>query len=224
MGPSGAGKSTVLDALSGLETLAAGHIRLGERILASQHEQIHLPPSRRGVGVLGQDALLFPHLTAAGNIAFAAHCAGVTRATARAQASDLLARVGLAGYEERRPSQLSGGERQRVALARALAAAPRLLLLDEPFASLDIEAAADMRELLREQLRGRDMCTVLVSHAAVDAVRIADRLLVIDQGRLAQEGEPLAVLQEPTSRFARAVAASYGMGETTGEGHRDGRT
>lgn len=206
MGPSGAGKTTLLDAIAGLIRIDDGHIAIDGDALADARG--HTPPSRRGIGLLGQDALLFPHMSAVGNIAFAARSAGCSRQEAADVAAEWMHRIGLAGLGDRHPTALSGGQRQRVALARALAARPRLLLLDEPFSSLDIEAAAQLREVVREQLRGTT--TILVSHGIADAVSLADRLLILEDGRITQQGAPAAVLQAPASTFAAAVAASAG--------------
>ncbi len=207
MGPSGAGKTTVLDAISGAIRLDEGRIALAGAVVADAAARSHLAPSRRSVGVLGQEALLFPHMTAEGNIAFASRAAGLTAPAARAEARDWLARVGLGAFASRRPNELSGGQRQRVALARALAARPRLLLLDEPFVALDVEAAADARELLRQQLAASRTATIVVSHDGFDAVRLADRLLVIEGGRISQLGPVAEVLASPATRFVSAVAA-----------------
>lgn len=206
MGPSGAGKTTLLDALAGLTRMTAGRIVLDGRVLAD--ERTHTPPPLRGVGLLGQEALLFPHMTAAENIAFAVRSAGRERREAREDAESWMGRIGLADLGGRRVHQLSGGQRQRVALARALAARPRLLLLDEPFSSLDVEAAAQLREVVREQLRGTT--AIVVSHSAADATTLADRLAIIESGCIAQQGAVDEVLAAPATSFARAVAASVG--------------
>lgn len=206
MGRSGAGKSTLIEALAGILRLDDGHIEVGGTRIADR--SVHLPPAARAVGLLGQEANLFPHLTAAENIAFAARAAGSSKAEARREALERLARLGLGEFAEQRPHGLSGGQRQRIALARALAAKPRLMLLDEPFASLDVEAAADMRILIREELHTHGTTAVLVSHDAVDAVSLADRLIVLDEGRIVQEGAVDAVLGAPANRFVSAVAAT----------------
>jgi len=206
MGPSGAGKTTLVEALAGLNTLSDGSIRLGDRVIADA--RTHTPPPLRSIGLLGQDALLFPHMTAAGNIAFASRSAGTGKAEALAGAAEWLDRMGLAGHDARRVHELSGGQRQRVALARALAARPRLLLLDEPFSSLDVEAAAQLRRVVREQITGTT--TIVVSHSAADAVALADRLVVIEGGRITQQGPVAEVLAAPATSFARAVAESLG--------------
>jgi len=203
MGPSGAGKTTLLDALSGLTRLDAGHIRLDGEVLAD--ERRHTPPSRRSIGLLGQDSLLFPHMTAAQNIAFAARSAGATRSAAAAMARQWMARIDLPALGERRPDQLSGGQRQRVALARALAARPRLLLLDEPFSSLDVQAAAQLREVVRAHLQ---TTALVVSHTLADAQALADRLLILEAGRLTHDDPLPCVIAAPATPFARAVAAT----------------
>ncbi|MBL5972207.1 MAG: ATP-binding cassette domain-containing protein [Candidatus Leucobacter sulfamidivorax] len=207
MGPSGAGKTTVLDAISGVVRLDAGRIALAGAVVADAASRTHVAPNRRSVGVLGQEALLFPHLSAERNIAFAARAAGETAADARAEAHDWLARVGLGDLAKRMPAELSGGQRQRVALARALAARPSLLLLDEPLVALDVEAAADTRELLRQQLAASGTAAVVVSHDGFDAVELADRLLVIENGGISQQGPVAEVLASPATRFVSAVAA-----------------
>lgn len=204
MGPSGAGKTTLLDAISGLTRLDAGHVDIDGDRLADVTR--HTPPSRRAIGLLGQDPLLFPHMTAIGNIAFAARSAGSSRAEAVAVAAEWMPRIGLPGMGDRRPDQLSGGQRQRVALARALAARPRLLLLDEPFSSLDLLAAAQLREVVHEQLHGTT--TIVVSHTIADAHALADRLLILEEGRISQQGLLDEVLTAPGTPFAQAVAAS----------------
>ena len=204
MGPSGAGKTTLLEAVAGLVRLDDGHVDVDGIRLAGP--DTHVPPSRRSIGLLGQDALLFPHMTAAENISFAARAGGLDRDEARGRAVDWLERVGLAGFDGRRPEELSGGQRQRVALARALAASPRLLLLDEPFTSLDVEAAAQVRDVVRDQ-RGTTT-TVLVSHGILDAQALAGRLVILQAGRVVQDAAVDEVLAAPATGFAAAVADS----------------
>lgn len=204
MGPSGAGKTTLLDALAGLTRLDDGHVGIdGDRLADAAR---HTAPSRRAIGLLGQDPLLFPHMSAVGNIAFAARSAGASRADAVAVAEAWMPRIGLPDLGDRRPDQLSGGQRQRVALARALAARPRLLLLDEPFSSLDVLAAAQLRQVVREQLHGTT--TIVVSHTVADAHALADRLLILEHGHATHEGPLNDILAAPSTPFARAVATS----------------
>ncbi|MBO0980744.1 ATP-binding cassette domain-containing protein [Microbacterium sp. SD291] len=203
MGPSGAGKTTLVEALAGLRRLDHGHVDLDGTRLAGDGR--HTPPSRRAIGMLGQDALLFPHLSAAENIAFGARANGVARADSRTIGAEWMTRIGLDGLGGRRPDELSGGQRQRVALARALAARPRVLLLDEPFTSLDVEAAAQLREVVREQLH---TTAIVVSHGILDAQSLAERLVILEGGLIVQDAAVADVLSSPATSFAAAVAAS----------------
>ena len=204
LGPSGAGKSTLLGALAGLDRLSAGHVRIGDRLVSSP--ELHVPPARRGVALLGQDPLLFPHLSARDNVAFALRSRGVSRADARRRAEDWLSRVGLSGLGLRRPADLSGGQQQRAALARALAAAPQVVLLDEPLTGLDVETASEIRGVLRDQVRAVGATTIVVTHAAVDAAALADRVIVVEDGTVVQSGTVAEVLRAPATRFVAAVA------------------
>lgn len=214
MGPSGAGKSSVLHAIAGIERIASGRITLGQQgnepavVLACSEQGVHLPPHRRAIGMLGQDPRLFPHLTAHGNIAFGARAGGGGKRAAAAAATEWLERLGLTEVSGQRPAEVSGGQRQRIALARALAASPRLLLIDEPFASLDVEAAADMRDLVRGELARTGTTAIVVSHSAVDAVALAHRLVVMERGVIVQQGDTSEVLASPATRFVRAVTAT----------------
>jgi len=210
MGPSGAGKSTLLGVLAGMTGFDEGHVRLHGRTLderapgASRGRRT--PPSSRGVVLLGQDPRLFPHLSARDNVAFGLHVHGATKSAATAGAVEWLRRVGLEDLGGRRPAQLSGGQQQRVALARALATQPAALLLDEPLTSLDTETAGDVRALLHQQLAATRTTAVVATHDAVDAVALASRLVVLEDGRVTQTGPVRDVLATPATRFAAAVA------------------
>ena len=204
MGPSGAGKSTLVSAITGLVRLDSGFVRIDGREVASASR--HAPPAQRGAVLLGQDARLFPHLSARDNVAFGLRARGVARSTAAREADRWLERVGLGGWGGRRPSELSGGQQQRVALARALATHPRLLLLDEPLTALDAETAGDVRGLLREQLTAVRATAIVVTHDAVDAAALARRLLVVEDGTVVQEGPVQRVLAAPATRFAAAMS------------------
>ena len=189
LGPNGAGKSTALRLLAGLLPVDDGLVRLGGRGgRGHRWPGSGCHPSSGEVGVVFQDYLLFPHLTARENVAFGLRARGVPRAEARARADAWLDRVGLAGYAGQRPRRLSGGQAQRVALARALAADPRLLLLDEPLAALDAGTRLEVRADLRRHLAGYDGATVVVTHDALDAMVLADRLVVLENGRVVQDG------------------------------------
>lgn len=206
IGPNGAGKSTLLSLLAGILRPSEGTVTIGADHVVDLGGQssIWVPPHRRGVGLLSQDPLLFPHLTALDNIAFGPRAHGADRRTSRRAAVKMLRRVGLEHLARRRPSQLSGGQAQRVALARALAARPRLLLLDEPLSALDVDAKPEMRHLLATMLA--EVTTVLVTHDVLDAVLLADRVAVIDHGRVVETGPAKRVLTTPRSRFAARVA------------------
>jgi molybdate transport system ATP-binding protein len=207
LGPNGAGKTTVLRALAGLLPLAGGHVRLGGEDLGGR------PPERRRVGVVFQDHLLFPHLSALDNVAYAARAAGTGKAAARRDAAGWLAQVGLTDHAGHKPRQLSGGQSQRVALARALASRPRLMLLDEPLAALDAGTRLGLRPDLRRHLTSYGGPTVLVTHDAVEAMVLTDALVVLDRGRIVQSGAPAEVARRPRTDY---VARLLGLNLWTG--------
>ncbi|MEV8267090.1 ABC transporter ATP-binding protein [Microbacterium sp. NPDC076911] len=207
MGPSGAGKSTLLSVLAGLTRLGEGEVTVGDRVLdAAPRPHTHIAPPERRVVLLSQEPRLFPHLSAHTNIAFGLRVRGVPAATANTSADEWLWRVGLAGMGERRPAALSGGQQQRVALARALATSPSVLLLDEPLTSLDTETAGDVRALLHEQLTATRATAIVATHDAVDAVSLATSLIVLEAGKVTQQGPVREVLAEPATRFTAVVA------------------
>ncbi|MGV8979135.1 MAG: ABC transporter ATP-binding protein [Cellulomonas sp.] len=194
LGPSGCGKSSLLRAVAGLEPAAAGTVAWDGDDLAG------VPVHRRGFGLMFQDGQLFPHRDVAGNVEFGLRMAGLDRTARAARVGELLAVVGLAGYERRPVATLSGGEQQRVALARSLAPSPRLLLLDEPLSALD----RALRERLAEDLRAALMATgttaLLVTHDHDEAFAVADRIAVMDAGRLLQVAGPAELWQRPLTR------------------------
>lgn len=206
MGPSGAGKSTLLHALSGLVRLDAGHVRVGGRTVADPASRTHLRPAERGVVLLGQEPRLFPHLTARDNIAFGLRARGASRRDAHRAAEGWLERIGLADLAGRRPAALSGGQQQRVAVARALATSPDLLLFDEPLSALDPQTEAEVRGVIAEQLAATRTTTVVVTHDALDAAALAGRLVVLEDGRVTQQGTTVEVLRAPATHFAAAAA------------------
>lgn len=209
MGRSGAGKSTLLTALAGLTPLDEGGITVDARVL-DRAPRLRTAPMHRGVVLLGQDARLFPHLTARENVAFGPRSAGVAASVARSAADEWLARVGLPDAGERRPAHLSGGEQQRVAVARALAAEPRVVLLDEPLVALDAVTASEIRSMLSEHLTG--VTTIAVTHDAVDAAALADRLLIVERGRVTQDGPVREVLAAPATEVAAKIAGLERLG------------
>ncbi|NMO88919.1 sulfate/molybdate ABC transporter ATP-binding protein [Actinomycetospora sp. TBRC 11914] len=223
LGSNGAGKSTLLGALAGLYRPTRGEIVLGGRTLSSP--SVAVPVHRRRVGLLSQQALLFPHLTALDNVAFGPRSTGGGRRAARETAQRWLDEVDAAALAGRRPAQLSGGQAQRVAIARALACDPELLLLDEPFAALDVDATPAIRSLLRRVVRATGVTTLVVTHDVLDAVVLADRIVVLDAGRVVETGTTTDVLTRPRSAFAARIAGldlvpgrSSAEGLVTGEG------
>ncbi len=217
LGPNGAGKTTALRALAGLQPLTAGHIRLAGHELDRPDRRVWTATERRPIGVVFQDYLLFPHLTALDNVAFGPRRHGVPRRQAREQAAQWLARVGLAEYARRKPRHLSGGQAQRVALARALAVRPDLLLLDEPLAALDASTRLDTRGELLRHLTDHPGATLLVTHDPLDALVLADRLVIIERGRVVQEGDAATITAQPrTDYVARLVGLNLYRGTATG--------
>ena len=217
LGPNGAGKSTVLRLLAGLLPLDDGRVSLGGTVLEDTGARVRLAAEQRQVGLVFQDYLLFPHLSARENVAFGLRARGSGRASSRRRADDWLARVGLADNAGRRPRQLSGGEAQRVALARALACEPRLLLLDEPLGALDAGTRLQVRAELRRHLADFGGATVVVTHDALDAFVLADRLVVLEDGRVVQEGTPAEVASHPrTDYVARLVGRNLYRGRAEG--------
>jgi molybdate transport system ATP-binding protein len=215
LGPNGAGKSTLLRALAGLVPLDEGRISIDDTVIDDPATRTFVVPERRSVGVMFQDYLLFPHLSVLENVAFGPRSRGVSRAEARRRAQEWLVRVGLPDRGGAKPSSLSGGQQQRVALARALVNEPRLVLLDEPLAALDVGTRTELRRDLRVQLAAFGGARVLVTHELLDAVALADRLVVLEDGRVAQTGPVQEVAARPRSRY---VADLVGVNLLEGRG------
>lgn len=201
VGPNGAGKSTALRAIAGLATLSSGQVSLNGRVLEDAASGHRVPPADRGIGVVFQDYLLFPHLSARENVAFGLRARGVRRAEAVNLAQDWLHRLGIGDRFAALPRELSGGQAQRVALARALVLEPKLLLLDEPLAAIDAETRVEVRAQLAEQLRAFGGATVLVSHDPIDAMLLADEVVVLEGGRVTQQGSPLKISGAPATDY-----------------------
>lgn len=206
LGPNGAGKSTMLGVLAGLLRPERGRVRLGNRTLTDTAAGVQVPPHRRGVGLLAQQALLFPHLSALANVAFGPQAVGASRRDAERTAQALLDDVDAGELAQRKPAELSGGQAQRVALARALAPRPDLLLLDEPLSALDVDVAPAMRSLLRRVVRDDKQTAVLVTHQVLDALVLADRVIVVSGGSVVEQGPTREVLTRPRSAFAARIA------------------
>ncbi|MCU1350880.1 MAG: transporter ATP-binding protein [Acidimicrobiales bacterium] len=201
VGPNGAGKSTLLRALAGLVPLTDGRITLGDRVLADAAAGIHVAPEHRSVGFMFQDDLLFPHLSVLDNVAFGLRHRGRSRAQAHAEAMPWLEQLDLVGQATARPRQLSGGQAQRVALARALAPGPDLLLLDEPLTALDAGARPAVRRDLRRLLAGFAGVPLIVTHDPLEALTMAQHLVVLEGGRISQEGTPAEIAARPRSSY-----------------------
>lgn len=197
LGPSGCGKSTLLRIAAGVERQERGEVELGGRIVSGPDR--HVPPEGRGIGLMFQDFALFPHLSVARNVAFG--LAGPTAARSE-RAQTLLERVGLARHAEKFPHQLSGGEQQRVALARALAPRPPILLMDEPFSGLDNRLRDGIRDQTLEILKEEGAAVLLVTHEPDEAMRMADRIALMREGRIVQAGAPYNVYNSPVDREA----------------------
>jgi molybdate transport system ATP-binding protein len=214
LGPNGAGKTTLLRAIAGLIPFGAGHIRLDGRVLEDIATGKYVPTEQRPIGFMFQDYLLFPHLSVMDNVAFGLRSRGAGRRASAAKAVEWLDRVGLKSYAEAKPAELSGGQRQRVALARALAPDPRLLLLDEPLAALDATTRAEVRRDLKRHLSSFKGVRLVVTHDPLEAVALADRLIVMEDGRLVQTGTPAEVTARPRSQY---VADLVGVNLLRGE-------
>jgi molybdate transport system ATP-binding protein len=217
VGPNGAGKTTLLRALAGLAPIDSGRIVLGDEVVDEPDTGAFVGPERRKVGVVFQDGQLFPHLGARDNVAFGLRAGGMSKADAAGRADSWLDRLGLAGLGDRRPAQLSGGEGQRVALARALAGEPVLLLLDEPLAALDAATRVEVRRDLAVHLRGFAGVPLLVTHDPVDALALADRIVVLEAGAVVQVGTADEIVARPRSAYvAELVGTNLYRGTAAG--------
>jgi molybdate transport system ATP-binding protein len=219
LGPNGAGKTTLLRALAGLLRIQRGRITLDGRVVEDAAAGVRLSPQQRSVGVVFQQHLLFPHLTARENVAFGLRARGVPRHEARTRAHDWLERVGLDDHAAAKPGALSGGQAQRVALARALATDPALLLLDEPLSALDVDTRRTVRQQLRRHLDAFAGPVLLITHEPLEAITLADRLIILEHGRIVQDDPPAVVARRPRSRWAaRLVGLNHYRARA--EGHR----
>jgi putative spermidine/putrescine transport system ATP-binding protein len=202
LGPSGSGKTTCLRLISGFDQPTAGHIRIfGDSVEA-------VPPNRRSVNTVFQDYALFPHLNVRDNVAYGPMVRGTGRAERYAQAEEMLALVKLSGFGDRRPGQLSGGQRQRVALARALVNHPRVLLLDEPLGALDLKLREAMQDELKALQQRLGITFVFVTHDQGEALSMADRVAVFNEGRIAQVGTPAEIYERPRTPFVADFVGS----------------
>lgn len=217
LGPNGSGKSTLLRTIAGLVPLDTGRITIDQTVLDDTDTGEFVAPEQRSIGVVFQNYLLFEHLSALDNIAFGLRARGVDRREARRRAAEWLARLALSEHERSRPRTLSGGQAQRVALARALAIEPRALLLDEPLAALDVATRRQVRRDLRRHLADFEGYRILVTHDPVDAYALADRIAILEHGRVVQTGTIAQVTAHPRSRYvAELVGTNLVPGDVSG--------
>ncbi len=219
LGPNGAGKTTLLRTLAGLLAIERGRITLDGRVIEDAATGVRTAPQERGVGVVFQQHLLFPNLTALENVAFGLRARGVPRHEARDRARDWLVRVGLDAHAAARPGALSGGQAQRVALARALATDPGLLLLDEPLSALDVDTRRTVRQELRRHLDAFTGPVLLITHEPLEAITLADRLVILEHGRVVQDDPPEVVARRPRSTWAARL-----VGLNHYQAHAEGHT
>lgn len=218
LGPNGAGKTTLLRSLSGLLALSRGRLVLAGDVLDEPTTGRRVPPQMRPIGVVFQDYLLFPRMSARDNIAFGLRARGIDKASANRVAAEWLTRMGLTALASRRPAQLSGGQSQRVALARALAVQPKLLLLDEPLAALDAASKPEVRSALRHHLAEFAGVAIVITHDPLEALVLGDRLVVLEGGRVAQEGPAEQVARHPrTDYVAQMLGLNLYRGRADGD-------
>jgi spermidine/putrescine ABC transporter ATP-binding subunit len=214
LGPSGSGKTTLLRAIAGFVEPDSGEITIDGTSVE------HIPPHRRGIGMVFQNYALFPHMSVFDNIAFGLSVRGLPRGEIAERVRDILALIQLRGMEDRKPRQLSGGQQQRVALARALVTDPKVLLLDEPLGALDKRLRQDMQIELRQIQRQVGITTIFVTHDQEEALTLADRIAIINEGALVQVGAPGEIYERPRTRFAAGFLgdANFIAGVAAGPG------
>lgn len=221
LGPNGAGKSTAVAVLAGLLAVDDGHVHLGQRVLDDPATDTFVPARRRRVGVVFQDLLLLPHLTARDNVAFGLRARGIRRGAAGACADQWLTRLDLADLADRRPSQLSGGQAQRVALARALVTEPDLILLDEPLSALDVTTRMRLRRILAVHLADFPGPRLVITHDPVEAFLLADRIHVVEHGTITQVGTPDDIRLRPRTPWIADLAGANLLSGTARDGAVD---
>jgi molybdate transport system ATP-binding protein len=219
VGPNGAGKTTLLRALAGLLPIDAGRIALGDVVLDDPSGKRFVVAENRSIGVVFQDYVLFPHLSALDNVAFGLRSRGTPKADANGRALAWLERVGLAAHLDAKPRELSGGQAQRVALARALAIEPTMLLLDEPLAALDAATRVDTRRDLRHHLQAHHGVRLVITHDPLDAAALADRIVVIEAGRVVQHGTLAEITARPRSRYVADLVGVNFLAGRAAHGH-----
>ncbi|MCG6217362.1 ABC transporter ATP-binding protein [Vibrio furnissii] len=205
LGPSGCGKSTLLRSLAGLNPVDSGSIFVGGE------EITHAAPQKRGIGMVFQSYALFPKMTVAGNIGFGLKMQGRDKATMAREVAQVIELVALQGKEECYPHQLSGGQRQRVALARALVVKPRILLLDEPLSALDAKIRKHLRQQIRDIQKELNLTTIFVTHDQEEAMTMSDRIFLMHQGKIVQQGSPESIYTQPANEFVAGFMGHYNL-------------
>ncbi|QTG90140.1 ABC transporter ATP-binding protein [Vibrio furnissii] len=208
LGPSGCGKSTLLRSLAGLNPVDSGSIFVGGE------EITHAAPQKRGIGMVFQSYALFPNMTVAGNIGFGLKMQGCDKATMAREVAQVIELVALQGKEECYPHQLSGGQRQRVALARALVVKPRILLLDEPLSALDAKIRKHLRQQIRDIQKELNLTTIFVTHDQEEAMTMSDRIFLMHQGKIVQQGSPESIYTQPANEFVAGFMGHYNLVNT----------
>lgn len=205
LGPSGCGKSTLLRSLAGLNPVDSGSIIVGGE------EITHTAPQKRGIGMVFQSYALFPNMTVEGNIGFGLKMQGLDKATIAREVAQVIELVALQGKEECYPHQLSGGQRQRVALARALVVKPRILLLDEPLSALDAKIRKHLRQQIRDIQKELNLTTIFVTHDQEEAMTMSDRIFLMHQGKIVQQGSPESIYTQPANEFVAGFMGHYNL-------------
>ena len=223
LGPSGSGKTTLLRAIAGLEQPQGGRIAVGERAFFDAAAGIALPPEQRGLGLVFQSYALWPHRTVFENVAAGLKLRGVTPDEIKQRVEKVLGQIGLAHLAERFPPQLSGGQQQRVAIARALVYEPPVILLDEPLSNLDAKLREEARAFLRTLIMNLGLSAIHVTHDQVEAMALADRIVLLHGGEIAQDGKPSAIYNDPANLFAAEFMGSNNRLEGTLAGRSNGR-
>jgi iron(III) transport system ATP-binding protein len=220
LGPSGSGKTTLLRAVAGLEKPHAGSIRIGERVLYDAAKGAELPAEKRGLGLVFQSYALWPHRTVFDNVAYGLKLRGVAVEERKKRVEAALSQIGLAHLAARYPHQLSGGQQQRVALARALVYEPPVILLDEPLSNLDAKLREEARAWLRQLIVSLDLSALCVTHDQIEAMAIADRIVLLNAGEIEQEGAPAELYENPRTLFAAEFMGANNRltGESAGNG------
>lgn len=216
LGPSGCGKTTTLRMIAGLEEPDEGLIELGDRTVFSRNEGIILPPEMRGLGLIFQSYALWPHMTVAKNITLALKEQRLSKNDIEARLANALKLVQLEGYAMRYPSELSGGQQQRVAVARLIALRPSFLLMDEPLSNLDAKLRTEMRASLKRLHRDLEATTVYVTHDQIEALTLSDRIIIMNEGRIMQEGTPFDIYHHPANLFVAEFIGDPGINLFTG--------